>query len=117
MLSARHTDALYKISHIDGSIIWRLGGLKSDFTMVGNSRFSRQHFARVLQQNEDGDFFISLFDNAIGNGPEEKETYSYSRGLILYLNTKAMTASVLAEFPHPERRLINSRGMYQPGTL
>ncbi|KAJ5197844.1 ASST-domain-containing protein [Penicillium cinerascens] len=36
LLSARHTDALYKISHKDGHIVWRLGGVRSDFQMLGN---------------------------------------------------------------------------------
>lgn len=39
LLSIRHTDALYKISH-DGSIVWRFGGKTSDFSH--DFEFSRQ---------------------------------------------------------------------------
>lgn len=39
LLSIRHSDTIYKISH-DGSIVWRLGGKKSDFSQ--DFKFSRQ---------------------------------------------------------------------------
>lgn len=36
LLSGRRTYAVYKISHKDGSIVWRLGGKKSDFKIDGH---------------------------------------------------------------------------------
>ena len=46
ILSARHADTLYKISSVDGSIIWRLGARDSDFIHVDDFKFTRQHHVR-----------------------------------------------------------------------
>ena len=109
LLSARHTDALYKISHLDGSILWRLGGVDSDFELIGDAKFSRQHHARVRDQNETH-VLISLFDNAEGTGAEELPDRTESRGLVLALSTEHMTAEIVAEYRHPRGDMTNSRG-------
>ena len=67
LVSSRHTDTLYKISHLNGTIMWRLGGVRSDFNFTDGSRFSRQHHARVVSQNETHTL-VSVFDNARGSG-------------------------------------------------
>lgn len=114
LISARHADALYKISYRDGSIMWRLGGVKSDFELRGNARFSRQHHARVHQQNQTH-AVISVFDNARGDGRNEHPSNKYSRGLVLVLrtDTKSMTAEVLAEYRHPLDEYTFARGSVQ----
>ena len=112
LVSSRHTDALYKISHINGSIIWRLGGVKSDFHLNYQAKFTRQHHARVHEQNETHTI-ISLFDNAKGSGPHEHKSHDYSRGLVLALRTDEMLAEIVAEFAHPRRAITNSRGSCQ----
>lgn len=114
LLSSRHTDALYKISHIDGNIIWRLGGLKSSFQFLGpgNPIFSRQHHAIVHSQSAN-ETIISLFDNAVGSGDYEHETNTEARGLLLSLNTVDMTAGIVAEYKHPKGRTVSSRGSFQ----
>ena len=43
MISARYTNAIYKISEKDGSLLWTLGGLNSDFELEKGFNFSRQH--------------------------------------------------------------------------
>lgn len=43
MISARYTNAIYKISGKDGRLIWTLGGPNSSFTLEENFNFSRQH--------------------------------------------------------------------------
>lgn len=40
LLSSRHTSTIYKISHKDGSILYRIGGIMSDFE--GDFEFSAQ---------------------------------------------------------------------------
>lgn len=35
LISSRHTCTIFKVSSKDGSIIWRLGGKSSDFTLDG----------------------------------------------------------------------------------
>lgn len=114
LLSSRHTDTLYKISHRDKSIVWRLGGVKSDFEFLGNARFSRQHHARFHSQN-DTHTIISVFDNAKGDGKKERPSGPNSRGLILSLrtDTKPMTAEIVAAFDHPSGQYTSARGSVQ----
>ena len=50
IVSGRHTSAIYKISRRDGSIIWRLGGRHSDFTM--DFAMGYQHDVRLVEETE-----------------------------------------------------------------
>jgi hypothetical protein len=94
--------ALYKISHIDGSIVWRLGGKKSDFTMGEGVHFSAQHDARCLFQNSTH-MTISLMDNAVGVWEAVGYTSNpNSRGLVISLNTETMVATEVAHYDHPD---------------
>lgn len=85
--------------------------MESDFDFIGrgNPIFSRQHHAQVIGQDRTHTI-ISLFDNAIGTGPNEYKTNSMARGLILLLNTVDWTASILSEYRHPRGSTVNSRG-------
>lgn len=107
LVSCRHTDTLYKISHEHKSIVWRLGGTNSDFEFVGDGKFSRQHHARVWQSN-DTHTLVTLFDNARGDGRMGKATHDNSRGLMLSLHDGL--AEVLASFERPDHAYTTSRG-------
>ena len=114
LVSSRHMNAVYKISHIDGHVVWRLGGKKSDFKLDGPLVFSRQHHARVYSQN-DTHTLISLFDNAFGSGSAAAEhpTNDHSRGLLIALRTSPSghpIAELVAHYDHPNAALTNSRG-------
>ena len=111
-LSARHTDTIYKISKKDGSIIWRLGGLQSDFDM-GGLKFSRQHNIRFRGHNGTH-IMISFLDNAKGRDSQEP-THEFSRGLLIALDEKEMIATVVAEYNHPDGagNYAPKRGSYQ----
>ncbi|EME80230.1 uncharacterized protein MYCFIDRAFT_77993 [Pseudocercospora fijiensis CIRAD86] len=98
-VSARFTNAIYKISKLDGSIIWRLGGVESDFEM-GDLNFTGQHSVRYVSENETHTL-ITILDNAkIDDLPP---THQYSRGLLLALDTTTspMTVSLVSEYSHP----------------
>jgi hypothetical protein len=84
LVSARHTSTVYKISRRTGSILWRLGGRRSDFKMVGSSQFISQHHARL---QPDGS--ITLFDN--GGPPDPGRE---SRALWLNVNEQKRQVSV-----------------------
>ena len=114
LVSSRHTDALYKVSHLNGSIVWRLGGTKSDFTFADDANFSRQHHARLFSQNGTHTL-ISVFDNARGTGRKEHPSSSQSRGLILSLRTdlRPMTAEVVAKYDRPQGGYTSARGSVQ----
>ncbi|PPJ50115.1 hypothetical protein CBER1_04815 [Cercospora berteroae] len=99
LMSARHASAIYLIDGKDGSIVWRLGGRRSDFRMVSSGTneeeiqdwFYFPHHATLLR-NESGILTISVFDN--GQTPKRKPR-PYSRGLLLSINEPARTVSIL----------------------
>lgn len=106
VVSARHTNAIYHISRSTGEVIWRLNGTGSDFNMGEGTPFAWQHDARV---HPDGT--ISLFDNH--DAVEDHEDTEDSRGLVLELDTAAMTATMVQEYVHPDGYLSGSQGNMQ----
>ena len=102
LVSARRTSAVYKIDRESGEVIWRLGGLKSDFAMGEGAGFAFQHDAR---RRPDGT--ISLFDNR-GEGMDEP-----SRGIVLELDEDAMTANLVREYIHPTETFAIFQGNVQ----
>lgn len=114
LVSARHTSTVYKISHKDGAIIWRLNGHNSDFVWIGDGQFLGQHDARLVSHN-DTHLLISLLDNAMVPWPLPGNSafgYPYARGLILALDVSSdpMTVQVVAHYDHPMKEDSDSRG-------
>jgi len=109
LVSARRTCGVYKIDRESGEIIWRLGGKKSDFEMGPGTRFAYQHDAR---RQSDGT--ITIFDNGntvIHNGiPKAVEE---SRGIALELDEEEMTATLVAEYAHPDKLFADAGGNMQ----
>ncbi|MPZ62918.1 MAG: hypothetical protein GEU93_16830 [Propionibacteriales bacterium] len=104
LISARHTDAVYKIDRRTGDVIWRLGGNRSDFTFDRRAaRFFSQHDAR-RQPNGD----ITLFDNS--NPPPVRER---SRAIRLRLDPRTMTAHLVRAVAHPTGLSSVSQGNMQ----
>jgi Arylsulfotransferase (ASST) len=92
LISGRNTSALYLIRR-DGSIVWRLGGKRSDFGPAAAVKFRYQHNARFH-----GATTISLFDN--GAIPKEEP---YTRPIVLKIDPAAKTAKILKTFVHPKK--------------
>ncbi|KAJ7139198.1 hypothetical protein C8R44DRAFT_565187, partial [Mycena epipterygia] len=62
LVSSRHTQTIYKI-YKNGTIIWRLGGKFSDFTVVSDdTEIHWQHHARWRTDETQ----ISVFDDGAG---------------------------------------------------
>jgi Arylsulfotransferase (ASST) len=89
-VSARVTNCIYKISGKDGSIIWRLGGKRTDFQLDPAAEFANQHDARWIDNKKQDQ--MTLFDN----GPHGD--ISYSRGLLLAVDQSAKTVRLKTEF-------------------
>jgi hypothetical protein len=106
LVSARHTNAVYKLDRRTGEVIWRLGGNHSDFELGPGARFAYQHDAR---RQPDGT--ITLFDNAAWG--EEKSIASESRAISLRLDMGRMTAELRNEYVHPQRLLAGAKGSAQ----
>lgn len=78
---------------------------------MGNLNFSRQHHARIHEQNETHTI-ISFLDNAVGADPQPATT-PWSRGLVVALREDTMTVEILAEYDHPHRGHAFRRGSTQ----
>ncbi|KAJ5999701.1 hypothetical protein N7481_000110 [Penicillium waksmanii] len=116
LISARDACAVHKINGTTGEIIWRLGGLRSDFDLGPNVAFCFQHHARYVSRDGDEEI-ISLFDNS-AHGTEnhrghEVHTHPFSQGKIISVNTATWTASVVQAFQPPDGLLAKSQGSTQ----
>ena len=109
LVSARETSTVYRIDRKSGEVIWRLGGKKSDFQMGEGAGFAFQHDARRLP---DGN--ISIFDN--GNTVFKDglpEAVEESRGIVLELDKRKMSASLVGEYTHPDKQYADAAGNVQ----
>jgi hypothetical protein len=103
LVSGRNTHAVYEVSRKTGKILWRLGGKKSGFKLGAGTRFAWQHDAR---RQPDGT--ITIFDNGAAP-PVEK----FSRVLVLRVDTKTKTATLVRSYRHPKRLLAPFEGNAQ----
>ncbi len=101
LVSSRSTHTVYKLDR-RGTIVWRLGGSRSDFSMGAGSSFAWQHDAR---RQPDGT--LTIFDNGATPAVER-----LSRGLILDVDESAMTATLLRQYTRPPI-LAGSQGSMQ----
>jgi len=91
IISYRVLGTVVKVNKISGKVVWRLGGLKSDFTFPNDPEhgFSAQHDAQVL---DNGD--ILLFDNGWRHDPQ------FTRALEYRLDETAKTATLVWSYSH-----------------
>ncbi|KAF2481514.1 ASST-domain-containing protein [Neohortaea acidophila] len=108
LISGRYVDAIYKVSGRDGSVLWRLGGKRSDFALQGFN-FSRQHDAQWIDFNDDYET-ISFLDNG---GDEVVRTSNYTSALFVRLDKKNMSAHVTKRIVRPGERFSGARGNLQ----
>ena len=102
IVSARHTNAVYKISRKDGRVLWRLGGKRNDYAMGPGTRFALQHDAR---RQPDGT--LTLFDN------EAKGKRARSHVLVLKLDEDRKQATLVRTYEHPDRLFAETQGNAQ----
>ncbi len=91
LISYRVLGTVVKVDKTTGKVIWRLGGLKSDFTFVNDPEggFSAQHDAQFL---DNGD--VLLFDNGWRHNPQ------FSRAVEYRLDEAAKTATLVWSYSH-----------------
>jgi len=95
-ISARSTWAGYELQAGSGTIIWRLGGLKSSFKMGPGTETAWQHDGRILPDGE-----VSLFDD--GSNPP---IHSQSRAVRITLDFKTHRARLSADYVHRDPPLL-----------
>ena len=115
LVSSRHNKAIYKISGLDGSILWQLGGKSSSFAM--DYEFNFQHNAQFLSENGTTTY-ISFYDNGSDDAPppagETKLGYeSFSSGMVVSVDIVANTSTLAERYVTPGMQLSESQGNLQ----
>lgn len=107
LISPRHTCSIMKINRGTGEIMWRLGGKKTDFTIIGDEKngpeyFQYQHDIRRLNNGD-----ITMFDN--GN----LKTPQYSRGVRYSLDEVNKTATLVWQYRNTPDVYAGQQGSVQ----
>jgi hypothetical protein len=92
IISARNTSTLYLLRR-DGSIVWRLGGKRSDFGPPAAVKLRFQHDAHLL-----ADGTLTVFDN--GAIPKLEP---FTRPLVLKLDVGGRRVAAAKAFVHPQK--------------
>ncbi|HTS15690.1 MAG TPA: arylsulfotransferase family protein [Candidatus Sulfotelmatobacter sp.] len=103
LVSARHPWCVYKVDRGSGAVLWRLGGSRSDFRLGEGVRFAWQHDARWQ-----GPGRMTIYDDGADGPPPQFETAS--RGILLDVDERAMSAALVRAWVHPARVLSSSQG-------
>lgn len=107
LISPRHTASIMKINRLTGEIMWRFGGKKTDFTVIGDEKngpeyFSYQHDIRRLKNGD-----ITFFDN--GN----LKTPQYSRGVRYKLDEENKIATLVWQYRNTPDVYAGQQGSVQ----
>ncbi|KAI9819814.1 MAG: hypothetical protein M1832_003889 [Thelocarpon impressellum] len=105
LVSSRHTSTVYKVSRVDKTVVWRLGGQSSTVALQGFS-FSFQHDVRFRGQNGDV-ISLSLFDNG---ADQRTRNTGASSGKIIDVDTRGLTARLVAQFNPPSGNQVSESG-------
>lgn len=97
-ISARNTWAGYQLQGGSGTILWRLGGLKSSFRMGPGTATAWQHDGRILPNGD-----VTLFDD--GSSPAEEPQ---SRAITVALDFKTHVAHLVSADVHSSPAVLAS---------
>lgn len=106
LISARHTQALYKINRRTGRIMWQVGGKGSDFKLGKGVRFGYQH---DVQRTASG--ALSIFDN--GAGGKHGKVNRFSSAKLLRLDLRKKRVTLIKAYRNPRDVISNSQGNTQ----
>jgi hypothetical protein len=87
VISARHTNQIYKINRTTGAIMWRFGGNSDDFKLTGNKIISHPHHCTILSNGN-----LLLFDNGVTKTPQQTRVAEF------HLDEKNKTADLVYEY-------------------
>jgi hypothetical protein len=104
LISARNTSALYYVDPRTGQITLQIGGQHGDVSLGSGTGTAYQHDAQELP-----DGHISVFDN--GGVPM---VHPQSRAIVLAVNPRAHTDTLVAQYEHPKALNSGSQGNMQP---
>jgi hypothetical protein len=105
IVSIPHYNQVIKINRETGAIIWRLGGVQSDFTFINDPEpFTYQHDARPVPGNPN---HYTIFDNGT------YRSSGYARGVEYLINTDEWTAEKVWEYNPDPKRITKWNGSLQ----
>ncbi|KOS47529.1 hypothetical protein ACN38_g1467 [Penicillium nordicum] len=110
LISLRFTDTIYLISGKDGNIVWRLGGLESNFEQ--DFTFSKQHDVKFV--SSDGTRHVISFLNNASDERGYDERISSVLFVELDTGVTPMTAKVIKRINRPDSGLTRLRGSTNP---
>lgn len=87
VISARHTNQVYKINRTTGAIMWRFGGNSDDFKLTGNKTISHPHHCTILSNGN-----LLLFDNGVTKSPQQTRVVEFD------LDENNKTANLVYEY-------------------
>ncbi len=103
LISARHTQALYKINRKTGRIMWRIGGKRSDFKLGKGVRFAFQH---DLHRQSDGT--LTIFDN--GAGGKHGRVNRFTSAKTLKIDERRRRVTLVRAYRDPRNKMSQSQG-------
>lgn len=109
IISSRCKSTIYKISSTDGTIIWQLGGARSNFTIPEGAQLSLQHDARIISSSRDVAEVSMLNNFAAKSGNAGNESIAQ----ILSLNMMDMVATEVQRIRRPDGAITAFRGNFQ----
>jgi arylsulfate sulfotransferase len=92
IVSFRNLNEIVKLNRQSGQIMWRLGGLNSDFAQTSDELFLRQHYPRIIENGQT----LIFVDNGLDI------VRPYSRILEFQLNETSKTISSFKAFQIPD---------------
>lgn len=108
LVSSRYMCGVASIDGTTGEVVWQVGGKNNSFTDLSDgeaTNFSWQHHTRLLNNGT----LLTVFDNgAYYNRPIRRA--QHSRGLMIDLDTTAMTAKLRHALVAPQHTLSPSQG-------
>ncbi|WP_162127064.1 aryl-sulfate sulfotransferase [Flavobacterium phycosphaerae] len=87
IISARHTNQVYKVNRNTGAIMWRFGGSSDDFNLTENEIISHPHHATMLPNGH-----LLLFDNGVTKNPKQTRIAEFA------LDEVNLTADLVYEY-------------------
>jgi hypothetical protein len=97
LISGRNTWTIYRVKRNSaGTIVWRLSGKRSQFTMGRGSRFYWQHHVRAVGKDR-----ITVFDNGARHG-------KHSRAIVLHVDYARRHVTLEKAYIHPGVPLLAS---------
>jgi hypothetical protein len=113
LIDARNTWATYKVNRRTGGIIWELGGRHSSFTLRAGPGQTLDNagelFAWQHDPNQIGPDLYTFFDNESSGTPQ----LPYSRAIVVRLNERSGTATLVTSYDQPSGLSAASQGNAQ----